>query len=93
MHAHTNVCTHAKTHAHTEYRQGSTGQDSAGQPLANGLYSFSVESFAAGKLLKAQPAQVYTSVTEIQNQNGSISVVLAGGTKVAASEVSALRNP
>lgn len=68
-----------------------SGQDNNGQDLPQGLYSFAIESFAAGELLKSNPAQVYTRIEEIQNVGGAVSLVLAGGTKIDTSEVSALR--
>lgn len=69
------------------------GQDDDGQSFPVGLYSFSVESHAAGSLLQTLPAQVYSRVEEIQNQSGTISLLLAGGPRVGTDEVSALRNP
>ena len=70
-----------------------SGIASDGTTFASGLYSFSVESYAADKLLKSHPAEVYTGIKEIQNQSGTISLVLDGDTKVGASAVTALRQP
>ena len=70
-----------------------TGQDDDGQLLPDGLYSFSVESYAADRLLQSLPARVYSRIDEIQNQGGSISLLMTDGSRVSADEVDALRNP
>lgn len=68
------------------------GVGSDGTPFANGQYSFSIESYSAGKLLKSNPAQVYAKIEEIQNQSGTIKLVLEGGSQIDTSDVTALRD-
>ncbi len=67
------------------------GLDSEGAALPQGLYSFAVESFAGGELLRSHPAEVFTRIDEIQNRNGTVSLVLDGGTRIDTSDVTALR--
>jgi len=69
------------------------GVDPNGTPLKNGLYTFSVESFSVdGKSLGELPVASYSEVREIRTENGATKIVLAGGSEITASEVTALRN-
>jgi flagellar basal-body rod modification protein FlgD len=62
-----------------------------GSPIANGLYSFSVESFSKGELIRSDPAGVYGRITEAQVRNGKVILILQGGQAIPASSVTALR--
>ncbi len=66
------------------------GVDSSGQPLANGLYSFSLESYRGSKLIKTSDVATYTTVQEIQRNNGKITFVLEGGAKATLDQIDAL---
>lgn len=67
------------------------GHDDAGKPFAAGAYEFSVESHKDGKIILSEPAEVYARVTEAQVRNGTIVLILAGGTAIPATAVTALR--
>ncbi len=67
------------------------GTGANGQPLANGIYTFKVESSANGSLLSTSSAQTYARVNEIKFDIGGMIAVLDGGIEVSASDISALR--
>jgi flagellar basal-body rod modification protein FlgD len=67
------------------------GSDSAGQPLVRGLYSFRLESYAAGELIGTTEVASYTRITEVRSGAAGISLVLSGGSEVMAAGISALR--
>lgn len=67
------------------------GVSNSGQPFDTGLYSFAVESRANGEVLLNEPAETYSRVTEVRNEGSSTLLVLAGGSLVDATAVSALR--
>ena len=68
-----------------------TGPD--GTPLANGTYSFEVESMRNGKTISTTAAQTYSRVQEAKLINAQPVLVLAGGAQVPAKDVTALREP
>lgn len=70
-----------------------SGLDSSGYPRDLGLYSFEVVSFVGGEALAQDPVEVYSTVTEVRSQGGETVLILEGGAAVAASQVSALRDP
>ncbi len=67
------------------------GLDALGNALPNGLYSFSVESYAKDDLIGTTPAEVYSEVTEVRIEDGTAHLLLKSGSKVGVSDVSALR--
>lgn len=67
------------------------GMDADGDPLPPGLYSFELESYANGDLLKSEQVEVYARIAEARNENGQTVLVFEGGNKLPASAVSALR--
>ena len=69
------------------------GADAAGNPLPNGLYSLSLESYAGDTLIAAVPVESYALILEAQGGPGGTTLLLAGGVKVAAQSVTALRIP
>jgi len=69
------------------------GTASNGQPLPNGIYQFTVESFANGNSIATSSAEVYSQVSEAKFNAGEMVVVLQGGIEVPANLVSALRAP
>lgn len=68
------------------------GTDSQGVPLPPGLYSFTVESYAADELILTEKAEVYTTVEEVRSEGGEIILMLEGGVAVLADTVTALRD-
>jgi len=68
------------------------GVSDTGEPFADGLYSFEVESFSGDELLSADKAEVYAEIIEAKSHNGATVLVLAGGAEIDTSAVSALRN-
>lgn len=67
------------------------GVDASGAPFANGVYSFSVDSFRSGAEITTGKTEVYGRISEAQFVDNAVLLVLEGGPSVAASEVSALR--
>jgi flagellar basal-body rod modification protein FlgD len=67
------------------------GTDGLGTTLADGTYSFSIESFSNDALLASNAASVYATVTEVRMANGEQTLVLSGGSEVALDEVTAVR--
>lgn len=68
------------------------GTDAAGQPLASGLYSFRLESYAAGQLLGATDVASYARITEVRNGDGGTAFILEGGSETTAADIAALRS-
>mgnify|MGYP001546572414 CR=1 FL=1 len=66
------------------------GVDSTGQPLPTGLYSFSLESYRGDKLIDTGDVPSYSTVREIQRNNGKITFVLDGGAKANLDQIDAL---
>jgi len=69
------------------------GADSKGDPLPNGLYSLTLESYAGENLVSTTPVESYARILEAQSGPLGTTLLLAGGVKVPASEVTALRVP
>ncbi|WP_145107840.1 flagellar hook capping FlgD N-terminal domain-containing protein [Cereibacter sediminicola] len=68
------------------------GTDAAGEPLPDGAYSFSLESYLKDKLLATAPAKVYAGIVEARSGSDGTTLVLRGGIEVPASSVTALRD-
>ncbi|MFV0512259.1 MAG: flagellar hook capping FlgD N-terminal domain-containing protein [Jhaorihella sp.] len=64
-----------------------------GTPLASGVYTFTVQSYVNGEIIRSDPAEVYGHIVEAQVRNGETVVILQGGQAVAAAEITALRSP
>lgn len=69
------------------------GGDAAGDPLPDGRYSLSLESWKGDQLLGETPVEHYATIVEARGGAGGTTVVLAGGVEVKASAITALRNP
>lgn len=67
------------------------GRDKTGAKLADGRYKFEIESWKDGKKLSTTPVATYARVTAAEVGGGGVMLVLANGSTVAASEVTALR--
>lgn len=69
------------------------GVDENGNPYPSGIYTFELVSASNGQLLSTDPVQNYAKITETQNAEGDLWLVLEGGQKVRADTVSAIREP
>lgn len=69
------------------------GQDSDGNELPHGTYQFDVVNLEDGLAVSEQAAQVYSRAVEVRAEGGSNQIILQGGTAVAASDITALREP
>jgi flagellar basal-body rod modification protein FlgD len=67
------------------------GGDAVGNPLANGTYRLSLESYQGSALIGTTAVEGYARVTEVRNGATGPVLVLQGGQTVEASKVSALR--
>lgn len=69
------------------------GAGDDGQPLDHGYYNFAVENYSAGTLLGTTAVEHYALVTEAQNIDGTLILVLEGDASVLASDVIGIRSP
>ena len=69
-----------------------SGKDGAGADVADGVYTFHVESFKSGSLLKSSQAEVYSLITEARIEEGETVLVLLGNAKIKSADVTSLRN-
>lgn len=69
------------------------GTDSSGNALPAGVYSFELESYNSGTLLSTDPAEVYSTIAEVQGTAGGSVLVLRGGAQVAPADITGLRDP
>jgi flagellar basal-body rod modification protein FlgD len=69
------------------------GGDAAGDPLPQGLYSLSLESYSGETLLGTTEVESYARIIEARNGPGGATVVLMGGAEVASTKITALRVP
>ncbi len=68
------------------------GVDDDGNPFANGIYNFTVESYKDDEVILSEPAEVYGKVTEAQLQAGQVILILEGGQAILSTSVTALRD-
>ncbi len=68
------------------------GVSDSGEPFADGLYTFEVESYSGEDLLATNKAEVYSEITEVKTLNGSTVLVLFGGAEISEHDVSGLRS-
>lgn len=69
------------------------GADAAGDPLPQGRYTLSVESYLDDTLMKTAAVQSYQRITEVRGGEGGTTLLLAGGVEVPSTAVTALRQP
>ena len=69
------------------------GTDKTGAPLANGAYSFTLESYSNGELIGTEAVETYGQIIEARSEAGAVVLVLEGGVEVASDAVTALRTP
>ncbi|WP_420343987.1 flagellar hook capping FlgD N-terminal domain-containing protein [Paenirhodobacter sp.] len=67
------------------------GTDSSGSLLSAGTYSFSLESYSNGSLLSTSKLQTYNQVVETRTATSGTVLVLANGTQIDPTSVTALR--
>lgn len=68
------------------------GLSETGTPLPDGTYSFAVESTSVGQPIGTTAAETFAPITEARRQGADTVFVLAGGSTVTTSQVSALRD-
>lgn len=69
------------------------GADAAGDPLPNGKYTLTLESWRDGEVIQEDPVEYYGRVLEARGGSGGVRLVLEGGIEVAATSITALRIP
>lgn len=69
------------------------GGDAAGDPLPEGKYTLSLESWRDDEMLQEDPVEYYGRVIEARGGAGGVRLVFEGGIEVAATAISALRVP
>lgn len=69
------------------------GGDAAGDPLPEGRYSLTLESWRGGEVLQEDPVEHYGRVIEARGGSDGIRLVFEGGIEIAATEITALRSP
>lgn len=68
------------------------GKDSSGNTVANGNYSFTLESFAGATLAGSSAGRVYGTVTEVRlDDAGEAVLVLDNGGQIAPDKITAVR--
>jgi flagellar basal-body rod modification protein FlgD len=67
------------------------GTGTSGTTVADGQYSFSLESYDGDTLLSTEAGKVFTEVEEVRIVDGSPVLVLRGGSQVAVDEISAVK--
>ncbi len=67
--------------------------DSNGNPLPEGDYNLSLESYQGDTLLGAAPVEYYGRITEIRNSTSGVTAMFDGGVEVSTALVTALREP
>jgi flagellar basal-body rod modification protein FlgD len=67
------------------------GLDNSGQPLANGTYTLSAQSWRGEEMLEERYAFVFGEITEAQTLNGEIWVTMENGISVPSETVQGLR--
>jgi flagellar basal-body rod modification protein FlgD len=69
------------------------GGDAEGDPLPEGRYTLSLESFSGETLLGESPVESYARIIEARNGPSGATLVLEGGVEVPSSFITALRVP
>jgi flagellar basal-body rod modification protein FlgD len=69
------------------------GGDAAGDPLPDGKYSLTLESWRDEEMLQEDPVEYYGRVIEARGGAGGVRLVFEGGIEVAATAITALRVP
>jgi flagellar basal-body rod modification protein FlgD len=67
------------------------GLNAMGQTVANGKYSFTVESYGDGEIIGSDPGRVYDKVSEVRLEDGEPVLILEGGERAAIGDISGVR--
>lgn len=67
------------------------GTDGLGSPYPHGAYSFSMRSSDGTGVIAETAIPIYVRITEVQSTAKGVDLILSGGGKLKASEVSAIR--
>ena len=70
-----------------------TGTDSFGNPLPDGTYTISTESFVEGDVIATKPVEVHERIVEMRNYDGESRLILASGEEVSSDQVLGLLQP
>lgn len=69
------------------------GADAAGDPLPDGVYALSLESYKGTDLLDTVGVESYSRIIEARNGPGGATLVIEGGIEITAEMITALRSP
>lgn len=69
------------------------GLTERGTVLDTGLYSFRLESYLNGNMIANDMIEVYSPIVEARGENGGTVLILEGGARISANDVTALRKP
>ena len=69
------------------------GADAEGNALPRGHYSFSVETWSGDEISGTAPVEIYGTISEARMEDGKTVLMLEGGGKLTADQITALRNP
>ncbi|WP_347139187.1 flagellar hook capping FlgD N-terminal domain-containing protein [Paracoccus sp. SSK6] len=69
------------------------GRDDMGKKLADGRYSFVIESSRAGEVISEDAVGAYVRVTEAAVGTGGVELIFKGGGSAPASNIEAIRDP
>lgn len=69
------------------------GRDDRGEKLADGRYSFVIESSRAGEVISEDAVGAYVRVTEAAVGTGGVELIFEGGGSALASDIQAIRDP
>jgi len=69
------------------------GGDAQGNPLPEGLYDLTLESYSGDTLLAEGAVESYARIYEARNSDSGTTLVLEGGVEVPSTQITALRMP
>ena len=69
------------------------GLDSAGNPLPEGIYQLSLESYQGITKLGTTGVEYFGQIEEIRSSTGGVTALFTGGIEVATGLITALRDP
>lgn len=69
------------------------GVSDDGEPFAEGLYSFDLESRKDGEVILSEPTTTYGRIVETRLEAGQTVLILEGGSAILADSVTGIREP
>lgn len=69
------------------------GTDNAGNPLPDGIYNLSLESYTGDQLLGSTSVEYYAGIEEVRSSPAGVTILVDGDIEVPAIYVTALRPP